>query len=544
MKWRLWAILAWLILVTPPASAWTHGSGSGGVTTSITVNECQTGSSLSNVCAVARDPATLKAAYDVPEAGNYSGLAPGTGVECELIDSATSAQVVNWVAVNSLSASGSVWSGGIPKASVPQGSSSSKYQYTVCRPVNNRSVTGAQSVNKTGIGPVILFDGQSNSNKLFTTKGFLASPDPDVWYSNGNGWYLTNADITNGPDSGEGGGGAQAIAASLRTWAGTGVPIFLVDGAINGTGITTWLAPSGTSWVTLTNATNGICSAVLPCAFEKDFWLEGEQPDGDSTSPSPPTYWATDITSVIAQHVTLSAISSFKMVIGTIGTNIGSHTTNPTQAQVDTNWTALRGYQAVACTSQSYTYCVNSDYDLIHGNGSGNDLHFLSPKQYASLGYRIANAISNADGVATFPSLGPSIASAVWHVGSPTLTITLIQNSGGTALRNNCTSTGCGSACTSACVCPVALVVNSSGGETCTAVSFTATTITATMSANRTSGDGTITLAYAQGANPENWSTSSGGSSNPADIVYDNSSFGDVLGFPVSPTTSNITVSP
>ena len=481
----------------------------------ITINEINTGGSTHRVF----QRSVGQTYAPIALGGTYAGTAPvNMDFQVNLVGGGL---VQDWTACTSVANDGAGnWTCTAP--TVPQG----YWYYISVRDHDSLTRTAAQTTNASGVGFILCLSvSQSNISNWWGDTSFQPVVDAGSMYSNGNGWWAMNLNLTGGS---EGGRAMVNLTNKLRTLLGAGIAIGVMAYAYGGSAMTTWVSGGGgTNWNKLVDASTGYASASMGGDFEAFWSMDGEQPDGDSTTALNTTSYP--ITAVLNQILSLNGRTTATCHIGVmmIGTNIATHGGSPTQAQVDANWDYIRQAQWNETLSTG-RYFTGSIEDMPHATVTGNDLHY-GDTSYIELVNRAVNALGNHMGLLPYNSYGPSISSAVWKPGDTVITLSIANAIPGSTLVQ-------GGGSTAGTSIP-GFVVTSTGGQTISSTAFdgTKTKILITMSGNRGNSD-TVTLTYGAGANPFGWSTGTGGANT--NVVYDNNTAitGGSFGFPLRAT--------
>lgn len=454
--------------------------------------------------------------------GTYTGTVPSM-VQVKIDNG--SGNIVAYTNLSSFTASGGAWSGTL---SVPQGA----WYVATAKNVDDGH-TDVQA-NTWGIGILIALIGQSNMRNMWTFTSASLTPDTYVRYwgndntgpTNGTGWYATNKGIQG---SGNGGDGINQLGVSLRAVM-TGadptstVPVGFLAFAIGATSLESWITTANggtnTSWATFTGST-GTGNANIGTEFEMAIWHQGE---ANAATGGSATAYATNLPLLLSQLQTLTGrdTSTFKLGVAIVGS---IQTTGYSDSKMDT----VRAAQLAFALGTSGVFFAGSSYDMFPDNGG---LHWAPNAQYARMGRRYAQAIAKRLGLATYGPEGPSISSAVWPIGSSTITVTVSQGSGGTTLKD-----GTGSASGTG---TVGFSGTFSGGQTISSWALSLGQILLTMSAVRGAAE-TASLEYGKGLNPLAFT---GTADVDDDAIYDDQSslIGDTTGLPLQQTSSAVTV--
>lgn len=474
----------------------------GGVTTGVTI---ATSYAVDRI--IQRDAgATTKA---LTLAGTYTGAAPSSLNYDITIVAGGSAGTGS---LSSFTAGGGTWSGSL---TVPQGS---WYKIKVTEP--NSGVNNTQA-NEFGVGICVALIGQSNMlymDQVGSIVGYPVNANCRAFNNHTQGWVAMNIRADNG--SVGSGAGILTLSDTIQKGLGGTVPVGFFVYAVGGTSVHTDWQSGQTSWLAFTDTTDGIKCSAAGGDFEFVLWHQGEA--DSKTASTPQGYYASDLATIVSNCQTLVSRNTSTLHFGVAELGATWDSTWGSDANMD--FVRNCHYQQAKAAG---CFFAGVTYDNV--NNPANTPHWLNV-EYASAGYRYANAVLNQLGINASGSIGPMLTAASWPVGSATITCTFTQNSGGTGLLD-----GSGS---SAGTGLIGFVVTASGGAaSVTATSISGNTVLLTMGRNRGAGE-TVTITYGAGSNPWGWT---GTGDTNAHVLYDNraSYTLDTYGFPAQPTAAS-----
>lgn len=397
--------------------------------------------------------------YNLTITGTYTGTT--SGIEARIVEDGTSTEVVGWTSITT--PSGGSFSGSL---SVPQGG---MYNVQV-RKEDNTSVFRNGS-NAWGIGSLIAFIGQSQAVRMFSQESSPPVPNSLLRMFNELGWQTCT------------GNGAIFIGNTLIN--NLSIPVGLLDYGVGGCALYYkaraaspndfwWRDEAGhesNEWNAFISASTGLDS--IGGSVEYIVWMQGEQ-------------------DAISELVTSSeydtGFSDFKLnqIVGEIA-NIPvivtslARTSNASNG-TDASWQDIKDGQILIRDGISNILFVNL-IDMPFA--VGEQIHWDPSTGYQVAGGRIAQAILFDLGLVTFYK-APEIAS--FSIASTTSVTVSITHFGGTTFTPTSGLTG--------------FIATDDSGDLpiSTAVRTNGTTITLTFT--RTI-NGTITLQYLYGQNPD-----------------------------------------
>jgi hypothetical protein len=367
--------------------------------------------------------------------------------------------------------------------------------------------------------------GQSNIGYFSWWGGGSGTSNPPIdqyasmWAPNPNSPYLWGTPLPVSPD-GIGGGGIANYVNTIRADyvsqnASSTTPLGFMTTAAGGTAISHFVPTTGDVWV------NTLVPEIQDPSFGNFgfvFWWQGESNCGGSQTSS--AGYATALSSIVSGFKALpQALSNLLFGIVQI------EAVGPGYNDTDTDVVRNAQWQQ---SQQPGCFYLGSSFDcngVVHLYNNPTE----SPTQtgYGRVGLRAANAWLYTQGRRSYPSIGPGISSAVWHIGSSTLSINISQGSGGTSLYTGDGGTsGVG----------LTGLTLTGTSKTISSTAFSGNKIVCTMSAVRDSSDSTAQIHYAEGQDPFN-QIGLGWSASQAKIVYDNNGIGQ--GGPLSGTAYN-----
>lgn len=448
--------------------------------------------------------------------GNYGSAAP-TSVQVRVDSAVTGGTVQAYSTLGNFVASGGIWSGTL---SVPSSGASNIGWYRAKAKHSDGTESSLQAT-QWSIGRRYLFVGESNTLYLWARVSSSLSPNTycRYWISYttallgtvySSEWAHINVGVTGGPR------GLNAFALRLRelmleanpssqetiAMVNVGVPGVTIAGLVDGQ--STW------EWI---QDTFGIGNHKVGYEFEAVLFQQG----GNGAVSG----YSANLDTVISQLRNLTGASVGITPIGTISpdflSDLGAYTIrNAHYAKSQTTGCFLAG--------QAIDFLM-TDFG-----------HYIPETQYERWGKRLAVAVADQGGISAYGANGPAINAARWEVGQNKIILTITHNSGGSTILDGTGTGGSG-------LDLEGFQITSSGGQVPTDFTISNGRIEITMSATRGAND-TVTLRYAEGANP--FGMPFDGTGNDNDIVYDNQSsfLTDTTGFPLLSTFGTpITVS-
>lgn len=461
---------------------------------------------------------------DIPFSFTYTPSNADCSALEALISIVAGGTALNYTQCTNIVASSGSGTAVIP--SVPQGA---WYKHTL-RDGNNHSIVSSQSSRQWGVGIGILIGGHSQMARMGagnTSSGLTPDTYTRYWINDpiGLGVVSTALWATNvgANGSGDGPAGCNQLGLSLRT-AMVGfsstlatVPILLFDCGVAGSDMASWITGQS-SWSNAIGA-NGTANASIGTDFELVLFDQGTN---DCETGDNPVNFATDLTTVCAQFLTLTGRNTSTLKIGIIiEGSVGA------AGYTSSKFTTIRNAQLAQAT-QSGCFYAGSAEDLLPDNAL---IHWITA-QYGRLGRRLSQGCIKILGFSPIGSDGPKILQAYCSAGSTTLTIEVLHSGGFTLLDGAGSASGTGLTGFS--------FTSSVGGQTFTAPRLSSGKILSTLGTARASNE-TISFTYANGGNPYGF-TGSGDTDN--DVIYDNQStlIGDSTGFPLQTTSGSISV--
>ncbi len=390
---------------------------------------------------------------DIVLSGTYSGTRP-TSVQARVVESGTNIEVLTWTTLTSANFSGGNWSGILND--VPQGG-----MYNI--QVRDGGNTGVyqNKTNSWAVGIVVGLAGQSNAVCWYNTAyggDTSLTADPLLFYYNGSWSHPTN--IANG-----------AIAFGNRIIEATGIPVGIILGAANSSGLTIdpywagyWLGPLYSNFISLVSGAGGICEYIV--------FIQGETDGSAGVSYSSYKAGLATLFSLFKTDID----PDIKMLISILGREAA-------YACTDAQWEAIINAQYDACADPNNKGMFVGATNRDNGLGSAN-VHW-DVDGYTNNGERIAQTILYLNGYESYYR-GPYI-SGLNKVDSTHVDVT-ITHRGGTDFTPNSGITG------------FRVFEDGSSRAVLTAVRQNAQTIRLT-TANIASG--TISVDYQYGRNPD-----------------------------------------
>lgn len=312
-------------------------------------------------------------------AGTFTGTA--ISIEARIVDDGTNDEVVAWTAIES-SPTGGTFSGNI---TIPSGG-----PYNIDVRFSNDYATVDNGANNFLVGAVVLFVGQSNSERMFTD-GSGQTPNAKLrWHTNTVNWGVPTAVMN----------GAIGFGNKFVTDSG-GVPVGLLEYAAGGTGLTTF-SDATTPWeayasAPYASAVAGTDQAIGSDGLELIFWSQGES-DGIA-GESEANYLAAEI-DLISRMRTDFANASNQTNLPVV---IAELLTTSDVTATDATWQAIKNAKRENASTIADCYLLTAT-DLARA-----DTYHLTNANYIIYGQRLAQIASFINGDVSYYH-GPRIA--------------------------------------------------------------------------------------------------------------------------------------
>ncbi len=306
-------------------------------------------------------------------AGTYTGSP--TAIEIRVVENGTDTPVtgLDWQTLDD-APSGGTFSGEIE---VPQGG-----WYNIDLRFAGGGAPLFGGTNRWGVGVNVFMIGQSNMNHMRTTSSSPPAANADISMHNGGLWAAPA------------GNGLITLGNALND--ALGVPVGLVEYAIDGTAIGTW--DPGSSWTSAlagSNAAGGDCEFVL--------WHQGES---DAIAGTTKASYKASLAAVYAQCLAATGRSAAELpfLVGLLSTIL----TPPFSTETDATWQAIKDAHVEFCDETAGAHLSANYVDV----DRGGDIIHMSAAGYATAGQRFAQSILYLLGAAGYGGAGPRISSA------------------------------------------------------------------------------------------------------------------------------------
>jgi len=383
------------------------------------ISGTMTNTSGSHLIGVLGEVASTSGAIDIstPSAGkihqrsgttgtiSVSGACTGTptAIEARLVLDGTNTPVsgFDW-SVKDATPSGGAYS--FSFSSVPQGG----WYNVQVRHSNDTAINSTSG--KVGVGALFVVDGQSNAYLWFSTTSWAGdsslTPDAKLRIAGKQpaSWDVPATATMN-----------ASIACGNALVAALGVPVGLIDGAWDGSGLT--ISANGGQWISGGAAGNAYTASAAAIAAETSsvegsVWIQGETDAGSSVTQS--AYYAA-LGQMIALRRTTVSNASLPYVVATLARDTSGTSTDTKRQNINL---ALAQKCGDANIYRVDRYDLPLHTDGIHHTAAG----------FIALGQRVARALLTAIGnVSTYR--GPRIAS-VSKVNSTTFDVNLTHDYG------------------------------------------------------------------------------------------------------------------
>lgn len=393
------------------------------------------------------------------------------------------------------------------------------YEFTPSEP--NTTFSGTKQSDKFGVGLLVAYYGQSNTNRFFGLDGGGANPDTYSYSFQPGSWTL----YAEGTGAGEGALGWPHVLTGMRSFF-TGIgqstyPIGITGTWAGGTQIALFI-PGTTQF---TNLHNDITDPNFSLPRFIFFW----QGESDYT----PGFWdsngyAADLLNIVSTLQSINTRPDYQFGIVIPGVASGNGT--PTNGGANMVQGSL-----FAQSQQPGCFYIGCN---INSPGQDHpDLTHIGCRALVALLYQMNHA--------PYGCLGPGLGRTYWPLGSTTMIANIVHGSGGSSLYTGDGGTSGGS---------LVGFTLSGTSKTIVSTSFVGNSIHFTMSAPRDGSDSAAALHHLEGFDPLNQAGNGYSNANNAKLVYDNNGSGqggplstllnDTVGFPLRSTNISGTQTP